>query len=118
MGDHLVDQMEFHEGIGDYLEDFVEQAHQYGVKYENRTRGLTRSKAYKSHSNWDWRSNQLKIIQARRETNRRNSMRRRRGAVDGIIMKKNQRLKNRMYSLIRVESVIYSPLNDYSERKI
>ena len=48
--DHMIVQMVKWCGFGNFAEDFVEQGHQFGVKDESRTRGLTRSKAFKSHS--------------------------------------------------------------------
>ena len=52
---HLVPQMQKWNGIGDFLEDFVEQAHQTGVKEEYRTHGMRdRSKASQTHSKWEW----------------------------------------------------------------
>ena len=42
--DHLVSQMILYEGIIDFLEYFVEQSNQAGVKEENRIRGLSVSR--------------------------------------------------------------------------
>ena len=61
MEDHLLDQMIEYEGIGKFCEDFVEQAHQYGVKEEIRTRGLDRNKAFMSHSKWEWNGNRIGV---------------------------------------------------------
>ena len=106
--DHLVNQMEVYNSIGDFLEDFIELAHQYGVKEENRTRGLGRCKAYKSHSDWKWKLNQLAITNTKQEIAKKTSRRRCRGRVDSLVRKKNKRMKNRLDSLERVESGIYS----------
>ena len=38
--DHLLEQMIRWDGIGEYAEDFIKQAHQFGVKEELRTRGM------------------------------------------------------------------------------
>ena len=47
---HLVPQMIVWKGVGDFLEDFVEQGHQSGVKEEYRTHGMQdRTKAALSH---------------------------------------------------------------------
>ena len=52
---HLIPQMTMWKGIGDFLEDFVEQGHQTGVKEEYRTHGMRdRSKASQTHSKWEW----------------------------------------------------------------
>ena len=48
---HLIPQMRNLNGIGDWLEDFVEQGHQTGVKEEYRTHQMRdRSKAATTHS--------------------------------------------------------------------
>lgn len=39
--DHLVKQMRDFDGIGCFLEDFVEQAHQFGMRDEKRTANMT-----------------------------------------------------------------------------
>jgi hypothetical protein len=42
-------------GIGDFAEDFIEQAHQWGESEERRTHGLRdRSKAANAHSKWEF----------------------------------------------------------------
>ena len=51
--DHMLVQMVRWGGIGNFTETFVEQGHQFGVKDEARTKGLKRSKAYKSHLRWE-----------------------------------------------------------------
>jgi hypothetical protein len=53
--DHLIASMEQWNGIGDFLEDFIEQAHQFGMKEEKRTANMRdRVKAASSHSRWEW----------------------------------------------------------------
>jgi hypothetical protein len=53
--DHLVAMMERWNGIGDFLEDFIEQAHQFGMKEEKRTANMRdRVRAANSHSKWEW----------------------------------------------------------------
>jgi hypothetical protein len=43
------------EWIGDFLEDFIEQAHQFGMKEEKRTANMRdRVTAANSHSKWEW----------------------------------------------------------------
>jgi hypothetical protein len=73
--DHLMKHMIRWNGIGDFLEDFVEQAHQYGVKEENRTRGLIRSRAFRSHLNWEWKSNQIGVFKVKKGIRRKTSRR-------------------------------------------
>jgi hypothetical protein len=53
--DHLIVAMEQWNGIGDFLEDFIEQAHQFGMKEEKRTANMRdRVRAADSHSKWEW----------------------------------------------------------------
>ncbi len=53
--DHLIASMEQWNGIGDFLEDFIEQAHQFGMKEEKRTANMRdRVRAANSHSKWEW----------------------------------------------------------------
>jgi len=61
--DHLVEQLVKEEnglilrGIGEFTEDFVEQAHQFGNRDEGRTRGLKDHAAKaRSHSYWEHKS--------------------------------------------------------------
>ena len=63
--DHMIVQMVNWCGFGNFAEDFVEQGHQFGVKDESRTRGLTRSKAFKSHSRWEWQCSRQEVMIAR-----------------------------------------------------
>ena len=63
--DHMIVQMVKWCGFGNFAEDFVEQGHQFGVKDESRTRGLTRSKAFKSHSRWKWQCSRQEVMIAR-----------------------------------------------------
>jgi hypothetical protein len=58
--DHLIPMMERWNGIGDFLEDFIEQAHQFGMKKfgmkeEKRTANMRDwVRAANSHSKWEW----------------------------------------------------------------
>jgi hypothetical protein len=53
--DHLIATMEQWNEIGDFLEDFIEQAHQFGMKEEKRTANMIdRMTAANSHSEWEW----------------------------------------------------------------
>jgi hypothetical protein len=78
--DHLVDQMVRYNGIGDFCEDFVEQAHQIGVRDELRTSNLTRSKAFRSHLKWEWMSNQVSVQQAKGEMKKITTRKRKRSS--------------------------------------
>ena len=49
--DHLFDQIKKFNGIGCFIEDFIEQAYQFGALDERRTGKLRdRKKAFTSHS--------------------------------------------------------------------
>ena len=53
--DHLFDQIKHFNGIGCFIEDFIEQAHQFGNLDESRTGKLrSREKAYDHHSKYEW----------------------------------------------------------------
>jgi hypothetical protein len=52
---HAIEQMIRFGGIGDFAEDFIEQAHQWGESEERRTHGLRdRSRAANAHSKWEF----------------------------------------------------------------
>ena len=53
--DHLFDQIKHYNGIGCFIEDFIEQAHQFGNLDESRTGKLRdREKAFNHHSTYEW----------------------------------------------------------------
>jgi hypothetical protein len=76
--DHLREQMNEIGGIGDYLEDFVEQGHQTGVKDKIRTKGLNRMKAFIAHLNWEFRNNWVGVVLAKEEVKRKTGRKRKR----------------------------------------
>ena len=54
--DHLIWQIEHHQGIGDVLEDFIEQSHQWGKLENNRNKNLrNREKRAMANSVREWR---------------------------------------------------------------
>jgi hypothetical protein len=66
--DHVLEQMTLFRGIGCYIEDFIEQAHQFGVSDESRTRGMKdRVRAANSHSVWEFASNRKDIANIKEE---------------------------------------------------
>jgi hypothetical protein len=111
--DHLVEQMVIYGGIGDFCEDFVEQAHQFGVKEELRTRGLRRNNAFLSHSKWEWMSNQVGVRHAKELVKKRTSRKRKQGTLESKRASKISRDDKRMASLMLVESGAYSIIDDY-----
>jgi hypothetical protein len=63
--DHLLWQMSLYLGIGDFVEDFIEQAHQIGRTEDNRTRSMRdRRLAAYSNSKWEWLSLHSEVIGA------------------------------------------------------
>ena len=111
--DHLVEQMVHYKGIGDYCEDFVEQSHQDGMKEELRTSGLKRTRAFMSHSKWEWSRNQIGVIKAKHHIKTTTSRKRKRGVEERKKEKKLSRDQKRRMSLERVESGVYSDIPNY-----
>ena len=53
--DHLAASMEHWNGIGNFLEEFIKQAHQFGMKEEKPTTNMRdQVRAANSHSKWEW----------------------------------------------------------------
>ena len=53
--DHLLDQIKYYNRIGCFIEDFIEQAHQFKNLDENRTGKFRYSeKTYNHHSTYEW----------------------------------------------------------------
>jgi len=53
--DHLFDKIKHYNGIGYFIEDFIEQAHQFVNLNESRTGKLRdREKAFNHHSTYEW----------------------------------------------------------------
>jgi hypothetical protein len=66
--DHLIASMEQWNGIGDFLEDFIEQAHQFGMKEEKRTANMRdRVRAANSHSKWEWADKMSSAVRISKE---------------------------------------------------
>ena len=110
---HLIGQMQGMNGIGDYLEDFVEQGHQKGVRDEGRTKGLSRGRAFASHARWEFNSNNVKVIEAKMNIRNKTSRSPRRRSREIRENEKAIRHENRMNSLRRIESGVYSMIEDY-----
>jgi hypothetical protein len=111
--DHLRQQINEIGGIGDFLEDFVEQGHQSGVKDEIRTKGLNRIKAFEAHSNWEYRNNRVGVILAKEEVKRKTCRKRKRSANERRTESKISRERKRLRSVESVESGKYSMIDDY-----
>lgn len=71
--DHLINQMQQWNGIGCFMEDFVEQAHQFGIQEESRTRGMwDRARAAYVHSVWEYTLNRSEVQVVKQEMKTRN----------------------------------------------
>ena len=120
--DHLVQQMRRFKGIGCFIEDFIEQAHQFGMKDEARTRNMRdRARAAISHSKWEWASHNVKVLAAKKEICNKTS-RKRKGrdhslAETAAAEKKKARLEKRKASLESV-SLIPNPIETHITRSM
>ena len=92
--DHLLDQIIKYNGIGCFIEDFIEQALQYGMLEERKSANMRdREKAAHNHSKMEMIRNNgkviNKIIEVKRNTRR---VQKKRKSVDAkIIFKKNRK---------------------------
>ena len=70
--DHLVPQMKKFNGIGCFIEDFIEQAHQFGMLDESRTSNMRdRERAANCHCAWEEIGQNHKVINKRQEVSTR-----------------------------------------------
>ena len=61
--DHLLDQIIMYNGIGCFIEDFIEQAHQYGILEERKSANMRdREKVAHNHSKIEIIRNNGKVI--------------------------------------------------------
>ena len=111
--DHILIQMVKWGGFGNFTEDFVEQGHQFGVKDEARTKGLKRSKAFKSHSNWEWQTSRQEVMIARMIMKMKTCRGGRQKTEDDADARKDQRVKNRMDSLLQIEADLYQIISNF-----
>jgi hypothetical protein len=113
--DHLEEQMSREKSIGDYTEDFVEQAHQGGVQDEYRTKGLSRWRAFNSHCNWEKMRLKVGVIEAK-ERVKQSSTRKRKSRSENDKTKQKWakviRDNKRKESLERVERGVYTMIDD------
>jgi hypothetical protein len=84
---HLIPMMEKWNGIGDFLEDFIEQAHQFGMKEEKQTANMRdRVRAAKSHSKWEWADKMSSDVRiAKEEVKEKTSQKRKAGNEQPLI---------------------------------
>jgi hypothetical protein len=100
--DHLIAMMEQWNGIGDFLEDFIEQAHQFGMKEEKRTANMRdRVRAAISHSKWEWADKMSSDVRiAKEEVMKKSSRKRKAGNEQPLrerkeIVKRQKRMETR-----------------------
>jgi hypothetical protein len=100
--DHLAAMMERWNGIGDFLEDFIEQAHQFGMKEEKRTANMRdRVRAANSHSKWEWADKMSSDVRiAKEEMTKKTSRKRKAGSEQPLrelreLEKRQKRMETR-----------------------
>ena len=97
--DHLLPQMERFKGIGDFLEDFIEQAHQFGKDEEARTRNMpNRERAALSHSRWERAGQHTAVVKAKEEMKQKTTRKRKDPPIGDVssARKKGARDKRRL----------------------
>jgi hypothetical protein len=76
--DHLIASMEQWNGIRDFLEDFIEQTHQFGMNEEKRTANMRdRVRAANSHSKWEWADKMSSAVRISKEVVKEKTSRKR-----------------------------------------
>jgi hypothetical protein len=93
--DHLAEQMEIWHGIGDFFEDFIEQAHQFGMKDEQRTLNMRdRVKAANSHSKWEWAESMSEQVRIAKKEMKKTATRKRK-VPDGLSLAERNRVEKK-----------------------
>ena len=115
--DHLVKQMRDFDGIGCFLEDFVEQAHQFGMRDEKRTANMTdKKRKYTSHSKSEVASLNPEVIAHKKVVSQKSkrNMRRWKG-VERREVKQIVKEENRAFCFENV-TLIPNPIADYKNK--
>jgi hypothetical protein len=121
--DHLLWQMALYQGIGDFIEDFIEQAHQIGRTEDTRTRNMRdRRLAALSNSKWEWITLHADVIGAMR-VKKENTKKRKRKEPSKKELSRTERMEKRKQVLQELNwgpNPITTPLrnntNDAMER--
>jgi hypothetical protein len=99
MEDHLCDQMLWLNGIGDLGEDFVEKAHQDGIRDEGRSRSIKdRGAAAILHCKWEQKRNLPQVLSKSEEVQQK-SIRTKKARTDSgqaavaVVSKRNEKLQ-------------------------
>ena len=94
--DHLIPMMERWNGIGDFLEDFIEQAHQFGMKEEKRTANMRdRVRAANSHSKWEWSDKMSSDVRIAKEEVKEKTSRKRKAGNEQPLREQRELEKRR-----------------------
>ena len=115
--DHLVDQIQRYNGIGCFIKDFIEQAHQFGMKDEKRTANTRdRCRVANSHSKWKKMAQNIKVIAKKEEvcTRSKRKLTILRGEEKKKAMKKAKKEK-RKFCIDNV-SLQPNPIEDYKAK--
>ncbi len=99
--------------MGDYSEDWLEQAHQTGDREENRTNNTSsRAEAARLHSNWEYKRNYPSVIAAKAAVNQTYLRKKRSNDSDGLARHILVETHSRMEKKIRVAETKESIRND------
>lgn len=92
--DHFLPQLSRFKGLGDYSEDFVEQAHQIGIREESRTSAIRdRDRVAQLHCKFEHRRS-LPAVQDKQLMVQSNASRKRKaGTIELQTAKKNGKLE-------------------------
>jgi hypothetical protein len=121
--DHLLWQMALYVGMGDFVEDFIEQAHQIGRTEDIRTRNMRdRRLAALSNSKWEWIALHADVIGAIKVKKENTKKRKRKGSSKKELnhTERMEKRKKVLEDLNRAPNPIITPLrnnvNDAMER--
>ena len=106
-------------GIGEFAEDFIKQAHQFGVKEEIRTRGMfSKTKAAMAQMHWEWKKQTTAVIKANARVKKETGRKRKRAAVEKENEAKVSRDAKRLASLQKIKSGVYEMMPNYENERI
>jgi uncharacterized tellurite resistance protein B-like protein len=123
--DHLLWQMALYLGIRDFIEDFIEQAHQIGRTEDTRTRNMRdRRLAALSNSKWEWIALHADVIGAI-QVKKENTKKRKRKQTSKKEVSRTERMEKRKKVLEELDwdpnpitTALRNNMNDAMERGI
>jgi len=116
--DHLVPQMRLFKGIGCFIEDFIEQAHQFGMKEEKRTANMRdRKKAANSHSAWEHASHHAEVIAVKKESSARSKRKFMKSSAEEKKVRNKKEKKETRKSCLVNATLTPNPIDDYKNKK-